>query len=729
MKLSRRSFLSFAIGGAAGTALTPLPWKLTDDLAIWSQNWPWTPVPADGEYKYVHSTCTLCPGNCGILVRKVDDRAVKIEGRQDVTAGGGLCPLGLSGLQFLYGPTRIQAPLKRVGDRGAGHFRTITWKQATAEVAAKLTEIRAQGNPQSVACLVPTDVGTVPRLFQRLLTAYGSPNFIRMPSVDDAYQATLRLTQGIEGTLGLDVENADFILSFGSALMDGYGSPVRMIRAVTRLKERKGTLVQVEPRLSNTVAKADTWLAVKPGTEADLALGMAYVIIARQRFDAGYISRHVKGFNEFAGMLKQNYTPEKVADTTGIDADVIARTALAFADAKRPLALYGRGKGQIAGSLKEALAVQALNALVGNIDQEGGVIGLPAQDYIDWPEVTPDAIAHTGLRTPRLDDAGTDRFPHARYLVHRFIEKLHAAPVPLQVLLVGETNPIQNLPDAAGVKTAFDKIPFVVSFSSFMDETAMQSDLILPNHVYLERYEDVPTKANATRAAIGLTQPVVKPLYQTRHLGDSIIQIARAMPGPVADAFEWRDYETCLRETLGDRWSSMHRNGYWVEREPDNNGNPFVLMNDTLRAIYMAESPSAAGDATYPLLLVPYDSIRLSSGYAGVPPFMMKSLEDTTLKGQDGFVEINPDTAAGLGLRQDQKVLLTTPVGQAQVRVNLHDGAMPGIVAMPRGLGHTAYDGYMAGKGVNINHLIGSVQDPASGLDAVWGIRAKLTKV
>ena len=80
MKLSRRCFLSFVVGGAAGTALSPLPWKVMDDVSIWSQNWPWTPVPPDGEGKYVNSTCTLCPGGCGISVRKIDERAVKIEG-------------------------------------------------------------------------------------------------------------------------------------------------------------------------------------------------------------------------------------------------------------------------------------------------------------------------------------------------------------------------------------------------------------------------------------------------------------------------------------------------------------------------------------------------------------------------------------------------------------------------------------------------------------------------
>jgi anaerobic selenocysteine-containing dehydrogenase len=101
MKVSRRSFLSLIIGGAAGTALSPLPFKLMDDSAIWTQMWPWTPVPEDGEVSHVDSICTLCPGGCGITVRKVNDRAIKIEGMKGHPVNdGGICVLGLSGLQL-----------------------------------------------------------------------------------------------------------------------------------------------------------------------------------------------------------------------------------------------------------------------------------------------------------------------------------------------------------------------------------------------------------------------------------------------------------------------------------------------------------------------------------------------------------------------------------------------------------------------------------------------------
>ena len=732
MKLSRRCFLSFAIGGTAGTLLSPLPWKLTDDLSIWSQNWPWTPVPPDGAAAFVDSTCTLCPAACGIRVRLVDQRAVKIEGRElaAVNESGGLCPLGLSGLQLLYGPTRVKGPLKRVGDRGQGQWQSITWRQAIDEVVMRLSALRSQGNPESVACLAQRDSGTVPGLLKRLLTAYGSSNFYRMPSTDDALQSVLRLTQGVEGFAGLDVLHSDFILSFGAALLDGYGAPSRMMSAIGRLKEQHGKLVQIESRLSNTAAKSDEWLAANPGSEADLALAMAQVIVSQRKYPADFVSRRIEGFEAFSALLNEKFKPEDVAEKTGIEADRISRIALAFAAARHPLAVYGRGKGQVPGSLKEALAVHALNALVGSINRQGGVIAWPGYDYLNWPDVALDETASTGLQKRRLDGAG-DQYPQARYLVNHLIESVNKTPGAVNVLLVADANPCYALPDTGSIKAAFSKIPFVVSFSSYMDETALQSDLILPNHVYLERFEDVPFEAGSPKPMIGLCQPVVAPIADTRHLGDTVIQIAHKMQGSVAAAFPWADYETCLQETLGDQWQTMRENGYWELENalPDDSEGKLVLMNGTLGAIYLADAPVPAGDEqTYPLLLMPYDSIRLASRAIGSPPFMMKIVEDTVLKEQAGFVALNPETARKSGLAEQDTALLKTPVGQASVRIHLNDGIMPGILAMPRGLGHTAYDAYLAGKGVNVNQLIAPMEDPASGLDAVWGIRANVTK-
>jgi anaerobic selenocysteine-containing dehydrogenase len=104
-------------------------------------------------------------------------------------------------------------------------------------------------------------------------------------------------------------------------------------------------------------------------------------------------------------------------------------------------------------------------------------------------------------------------------------------------------------------------------------------------------------------------------------------------------------------------------------------------------------------------------------------------LEETELKGNDLFVEVNPQTAADHGLSEGQYATLETPKDTAKVLVHLFEGIMPGVIGIPKGLGHTGYDDYLAGKGVNANSLLGVVEDPISGLCATWGIRAKLTRV
>ena len=107
---------------------------------------------------------------------------------------------------------------------------------------------------------------------------------------------------------------------------------------------------------------------------------------------------------------------------------------------------------------------------------------------------------------------------------------------------------------------------------------------------------------------------------------------------------------------------------------------------------------------------------------------MVKALEATVLKGNDVLVEVNPATAQKLGLADGKYATLITPIGQARVKVHFFEGIMPGVIAIPRGLGHTAYDKFLADKGVNYNALSAVVQDPATGLDAAWGIRAKLNR-
>jgi anaerobic selenocysteine-containing dehydrogenase len=275
--------------------------------------------------------------------------------------------------------------------------------------------------------------------------------------------------------------------------------------------------------------------------------------------------------------------------------------------------------------------------------------------------------------------------------------------------------------DAKSIKKALGKIPFVVSFSSFLDETAKEADIILPAHTFIERLEDVPSCAGFAKTVVGLTKPVNQPIFNTKNPGDAIILIAKALEGTIAQSFEWESYDDCLESVTPDIWDTLSEEGVAVISEGIPSGPVGVNVS------FLAGNPAtvqAQGDDS--LTLIPIDNMRLPSAGTAASPFAVKTVSDTVLKGTDSVVEMNPLTARGLEDRG--YATLTTPMGTARVRVTLNDGMMPGVIGMVEGLGHDVDNKYVSNKGTNVNDLIGPVIESGSGLDAAFGIKAKISK-
>ncbi len=768
MGVSRRNFIKFAVGGVAGINLTPLPWKLMDDVAIWTQNWPWVPVPPAGEFTNVKSVCTLCPGGCGIGVRKVDERAVKIEGRTDYPVNpGGICPLGMGGLQLLYDKgLRHTGPKKRVGPRGEGTFTNITWDEALSELSGRISALRKKRRPEALAAVDGNPIGsTMSLMVERLITAIGSPNYMRMPSLEETYRMGNALLQGTDGPISYDLENADYVLSFGSGLLEGWGAPGRMMNAWSLWREKalegKARVIQIESRASNTASKADQWVAPRPGTDAALALGIAHVIIDGNLHDADFISNHCVGFNKWSQMVLKGYAPEKVARITGLNSRDIKSLAKAFAAAEAPIAIYGKGKGTLNGSLQEFMAVHSLNALKGSINRKGGVLLHDPLPLGPLPDIKTGTIAGKGLKNARLDQAGSTKYPFSRSLINNLPEAIiesHESPV--DTLLVFSANPAHTLPDTGAIRKALERIPFIVSFSPFQDETSHMAYLILPDHTYLEKTDDIVWPTGLQYPLYGLSRPVVKPLYNTRHTGDVIIRLAKQVGQSTGASFPWQDYEGVLKErteglfdsgggivsyddsdpawnwqknggspnsdhgSFNEMWKKIKSGGLWYRPVHSS-----LLRTPTFKFFSTQEAAKADVDrSAYPLSMVPYELINLASGWAPSPPFLYKTIFDHQLLGNESFAGINPNTASEYNLKQGDRIIIKSPVGEVRVRVNIFEGAMPGIVYLPLGFGHTAYDEFIRGKGVNPNDIIHAGKDPLSGHPVWWDTPVKLIK-
>lgn len=713
MKVDRRSFLGLGIGAVAGIAVSPVGIKLLDDSSILTQTtkvWPWAldHPPLDGEIIYENSVCSLCPGACGISVRKIDDRPVKIEGLAEYPVNdGGACLHGISGLQYVYDPARVKKPLMKKGDT----FVEISWEEAIETVSRKLGDIRKKGNPEKLACILDKKQGSVSALFQRLMDAFGSPNTYTMPSLDNYLEIVAQEIHGEGNTISFDMENADFVLSFGAGVIEGWGSPVACFKANASRKDRHAKLYQIEPRLSNTAANADKWIPALPGTEADLALGICAVILDKNLFNANATGNIKGGFNKLVALLKNNYTPAKTAEITGVDAKMIEKLAKDFVDAKMPLAVFGKGRGDGAQSLKEMAAVHLLNLLVGNINKKGGAFVQSPALYLELPEVEQDDVAQAGSAKEKV----------APY-VEQLIQKINdSANTPVEALMVYNANPCYSLRDTKKVQQAIAKVPFVVSFSSALDETAMKSDIVLPVHTFLERIEDVPSMGGLSKTVVGLTRPVMKAQFDTKHPGDCVLMIAQKLDESVAAAFEWETYEECLEGVTSGIWDSLSEEGYAVIQE----GVPSSAYS--VNVGFLAANPktvTAQGDKD--LTLIPVDNMRLISGAAASSPFAVKTVSDQVLKGKNTVVEINPKTVKGL--KEGSQAILTTPLGSVKVLVHLNEGIYPGVIGMVEGLGHTFDNKFVSNKGVNVNDLIAPDFENGSGLDAAFGVKASLSK-
>ncbi len=231
MKVGRRAFLQFTAGVVGGSLLTPIPWKLADDSAIWSQNWSWRPSPERGEVTHAASTCVLCNGGCGIRAKLVDGkRAIAIEGNPAHPVNrGGICPLGAAGAQFLYAPYRLSKPMKQTKKRGdPSGFQPISWDEALKELGSRLSKLRSEGNANALACITSARRSSMDELWQQFLAAYGSANLFKMPTHADSRATAASLLLGRAADVAFALEKATYILSFGGSLLEGWGAPGRV---------------------------------------------------------------------------------------------------------------------------------------------------------------------------------------------------------------------------------------------------------------------------------------------------------------------------------------------------------------------------------------------------------------------------------------------------------------------------------------------------------------------
>ncbi len=701
-QISRREFLKIAgsgIGLAILTGCGPATRYVTRQ--------PYFQMPeytSNGLSTYYATTCRECPAGCGTVVRTMQGRAIKIEGNPNHPVNlGKTCARGQVALEGLYNPDRIQHPARRA-ERGSEVLTQMTWDDSVGIVKQALSS----NAPGEIAFLLGLSSDHLADLVSEITTALSAPAPLRY-SAFETFEARATLAKAADQIFGVatlpffDLANADVTFSFGANFLETYHSPVAYARGFATMRQghpgKRGYLVQFEPRMSQTAAVADEWIPVAPGMEGLVALAIGRLV--------------AEAHGAAIPPVYQDVDVPGVAKASGVSESTLRQLAQIFSAAAHPLAIPGGAALAASNGVEAGAAVLMLNVLVNNPGQAGGVF------------LTPGLPVH----------AGNPTIPNPLSDLQDLIKQMKSGGI--KALFIHGVNPVYELPASLGFVQALGKVPVVVSFASFTDETAMQADYVFPDHTGLEAWGYQKVLTGADRPVISGLQPVVAPLYDTRASADVLLAAVQAIGGDLATAVPYKDEVEYLQQSLvglvsqvgyftaqdnNSFWGSWQQNGGWWNQSA---GLASPAAKIALAGSISQPAPLFDGEGEF--YLMPFFSTLLSDGSGANKPWLQETPDPTTTVVWNNWVEINPDTADKLGIADDDVVRLTSPFGTVEVSVYRYPALRPDTLAMPFGQGHTAYGRYAQNRGANLAKLLGTRINTAGDL-ALASVKVKIEK-
>jgi len=781
-----------------------------------------TPV-AVPETRITKSVCHQCPARCGIDVYVTDGRVNAIFGTLDnPISNGKLCPKGHLGAYILYDPDRIKGPMKRTNpkkgrDEEPG-WQPITWDEALDTIAARLNALRAKGEAHRFAILTgrgwgSTDAGLMED-FGRL---FGTPNATLGHSsmCSDASKRAKDLMDGNYAYNAYDYANTNYLLNFGASFLEAYRpfNGNMQTWGLIRTKSPKTKVTVVDIRVTTTGAAADHLMLVKPGTDGALALAVAHVLLTEGLWDKRFVGDFNDGVNRFKtgepldpasfaerwtlGLIEwwnaelKDRTPQWAAEITTVPAKDIVAVAREFGTTRPAMAIFERGPTTHTNAIYNGMAIHALNALVGAMYAVGGLMNQMSVPYAKLPWNADDymddvAKAAAERHLPRIDRVKTAEGPLWSNMIQGIPDfHMEGNPYKLDTLMFYLTNPIFSTPDCTRWEKALQDI-FVIETSPFPSETSVFADLLVPDHTYLERWQDAPTYPNKGWPQTGLRVPAVEPIHDTKNVGDTLIEIGKRIEGPMGDYYrQVGSVENVLRAIAkgfedhpGDNgvnsFEAWVEKGVWYKkpylwrqidgeffewdgvdyRKPmtpedvkakliKTESGRFELRSSKLEKYaefvnaklgvaksrvgfpqWVEPKYSSEGDL---FLVTPKTAMHAEGRSANIPQAI--SLYQPVSGGRNQvFLEMHPKPASARGIRNGDLVRIKSTIGSITARVHITPAARPDTVVLPFGFGHWAHGRWATSRGANASTIIPNVSDPISGLTSNYSCLVTVEK-
>ncbi|MDP2727948.1 MAG: molybdopterin-dependent oxidoreductase, partial [Dehalococcoidia bacterium] len=666
-RISRRTFIKIGSAGVGVAALGATAGALTQAQELIPGGRTVSRTTGSPR-RAVPSVCLQCSARCGILGFIEEGQLVKIEGNpRDPNNQGRICAKGQAGLNHLYNPDRILYPMRRAGPRGANVWQRIPWDVAIQEVAAHLAEIRHSGNSDHLLLMAGLFEGTQ-ALVRRFAQVFGTSRFCQE---SDLYQSNKTVAQQLTWGADLelnDVARSSYILNFGANPYESHTLFIPFIQRLIEGRMRSARLVTLDPRVSGTAARSDEWLPIKPGTDGIVALAMANVIMQKRLYDRGFLEKWTNVTPERLAQHLSSYTPDMAGDLSGLPPSSIERIAVEFATNKPATTLSGGGATLNAHGVQTERAIALLNAMTGNVDVPGGYC-LPRTYQLPEPD-------------PQPPEVGS---PLSPVQSSRLFAEVKEGKIKSDALMTYMANPIFSYPDpqlTAQVISDPNLIPFYVAVDTYITETSVMADVILPAATYLESWDIQSTPSYTLVPQVSLMQPLVKPLGESLAFQDICFEIARRIGGGMEKYFDFGSVEGYVSAIVSKipgldqagglkylkengRWHDPQAQASYRTYEGKGFGTPSGKFEISSKAVEdkglsplpdFSISPPNQGNKGEGLVLVTFQWNVHTHGRTAPCMWLSEIVHDNPLW-------IHPETAQALGIRKGDKVQVTSELG------------------------------------------------------------------
>jgi len=487
----------------------------------------------------VATLCEMCVNKCAAFAQVEDGIIKKLDPNPLFPKSKNmLCARGDAGIHSLYDPDRLKYPMIRIGEKGEGKFKRVTWDEAYEAILHGSDKFKGlqqildeeKNNRSTIGYCAGEGMGE--HTFKEFMGGlFGSTNFVNHASI--CLQTTISgysLTIGAYGKA--DLENASYVIMAGANRAEAILTPDTM-DMFKRTRGRGLKLIVLDPRYTNTAMHADKWLGIKVGTDLAFVLALTYVVFKEVLYNKEFVSKNVNGFEAYKKhILDNNYTPEwaeKITNISAKDIETIARDFMANA----PRAIYYQGRRTAWSKqdfqLRRAQAI--FSALGGGIDIKGGIVfgkKLPLDKHIV-------EVPFYATNKPRIDrEEASFVGSNGTWIGFRNMIAEERTPYPVRGMFVYKQNPMQSVPNIKKTKTMFEKMDLVVTIDILPSDTVMMSDVVLPECTYLER-EDPVKSFSGVEPAIVLRNRVIEPMYESKPVIQILKELSKKVSRPLFD--------------------------------------------------------------------------------------------------------------------------------------------------------------------------------------------------